>query len=229
MEKLFAHSLRLCVSACAFAFSNEITAQPAPESSGLIIARVKYHGGGDWYNDPSCIPNLLEFVRQNTPIHTGAEERHVELLDDDLFSYPIIFLTGHGKITFSNEEARQLRLYLTSGGFLYADDDYGLDKSFREEMKKVFPDKQFVELPFSHPVFHSHFEFPNGIPKTHEHDGGPGKTFGIFHEGRMVVLYTWNTNISDGWADPDVHNDPPEVRRQALQMGTNIVVYALMR
>jgi len=230
--KFFACSLRLCVSACAFAFvmsGTSLTAQPAPETSGLSIARVKYHGGGDWYNDPSGIPNLLEFVRQNTTIHTGADDRHVELLDDELFSYPIIFLTGHGKISFSNEEARQLRLYLTSGGFLYADDDYGMDKSFREEMKKVFPDKQFVELPFSHPVFHSHFEFPSGIPKTHEHDGGAGKTFGIFHEGRLTVLYTWNTNISDGWADPDVHNDPPEVRRQALQMGTNIVVYALMR
>lgn len=204
-------------------------AQAAPEQSALTLARVKYHGGGDWYNDPSIIPNLLAFVRQRTTIRTATDERHVELLGDDLFSYPIIFLTGHGQIHFSTEEARQLRLYLTSGGFLYADDDYGMDKSFREEMRKVFPEKQFVELPFSHPVFHSHFDFANGIPKIHEHDGGPGKTFGIFHEGRLVVLYTWNTNISDGWADPEVHNDPPEIRQQALQMGTNIVVYALTR
>ncbi len=221
----------LCLAICAYGliFHDELVAQPAPEAGGLTIARVKYHGGGDWYNDPSCIPNLMTFLRQNTTIYTGADDRHVELLDENLFSYPIIFLTGHGKISFSTEEARLLRLYLTSGGFLYADDDYGMDKSFREEMKKVFPDKQFVELPFSHPLFHSHFNFPNGIPKIHEHDGGPGKTFGVFHEGRLVVLYTWNTNISDGWADPDVHNDPPEIRRQALQMGTNIVVYALMR
>ena len=133
-KKIFAFSLRLCVFACTFVFSNETTAQPAPETSGLSIARVKYHGGGDWYNDPSCIPNLLEFVRQNTTIHTGADERHVELLDDDLFSYPIIFLTGHGKISFSNEEARQLRLYLTSGGFLYADDEIQVAATLRSAL-----------------------------------------------------------------------------------------------
>lgn len=204
-------------------------AQSAPEQNALTIARVKYHGGGDWYNDPDIIPNLLDYLRQHTTIRTAKDEQHVELFGDELFSYPIIFLTGHGNINFSSEEAQRLRLYLTSGGFLYADDDYGMDKFFRTEMRKVFPDRQWVELPFSHPIFHCHFDFPNGIPKIHEHDGGPGKTFGIFHEGRLVVLYTWNTNISDGWADPEVHNDPPEIREQAFRMGTNIVVYALTR
>ncbi len=205
----------------------EATAQQSP-SSALMLARVKYRGGGDWYNDPSCIPNLLAFMKQNTGMALAANEAQVELNDPALFSYPILFLTGHGRITFSPEEAEHLRRYLTSGGFLYADDDYGMDKFFREEMKKVFPDKQWVELPFNHPIYHNAFDFPNGVPKTHEHDGGPPKAFGLFHEGSMIAYYTWNTNISDGWADPEVHNDPPEVRTQALQMGANIVVYAVM-
>lgn len=221
--------LTVLVLQTALAVANAASAQGRPEQFAFTIARVKYRGGGDWYNDPSIIPNLLAFLRQHTTMRTATEGKHVELLDEELFSYPIIFLTGHGQIHFSSEEARQLRLYLISGGFLYADDDYGMDKSFREEIRKVFPEKQFVELPFSHRVFHSHFNFPSGIPKIHEHDGGPGKTFGIFHEGRLVVLYTWNTNISDGWADAEVHDDPPEIREQALRMGTNIVVYALTR
>ncbi len=196
--------------------------------SALTIARVKYRGGGDWYNDPSIIPNLLKFMQQNTTMHVGRDESQVALTDHELFAHPIIFITGHGRIQFSLEEAQQLRRYLTGGGFLYADDDYGMDKFFREEMAKVFPDKKWVELPFSHPIYHSHFEFTYGVPKTHEHDGGPPKAFGLFHEGRLIAYYTWNTNISDGWADPEVHGDPPEVREQALRMGTNIVVYALM-
>ena len=205
-------------------------ASPAQEksSSAFTLARIKYHGGGDWYNDPSCIPNLLAFMRQNTTMNVEAEERHVELANNELFAYPVVFLTGHGRIVFSPEEAQQLRTYLTSGGFLYADDDYGMDKFFRDAMKQVFPDKQWVELPFQHAIYHGVFDFPNGVPKTHEHDGGPPKAFGLFHEGRLVAYYTWNTNISDGWADPEVHGDTPEVRTQALQMGTNIVVYALM-
>lgn len=204
-----------------------LEAQMQPQSA-FTIARIKYRGGGDWYNDPSCIPNLLKFMRQNTTMHLDQDERQVALTDHELFAYPIIFMTGHGRMQFSPEEAQQLRRYLTGGGFLYADDDYGMDKFFREEMAKVFPDKKWVELPFSHPIYHSHFEFTSGVPKTHEHDGGPPKAFGLFHEGRLIAYYTWNTNISDGWADPEVHGDPPEVREQALRMGTNIVVYALM-
>jgi len=196
--------------------------------SALTVARIKYQGGGDWYNDPSISPNLLKFMKQNTGMHLDEGERNVSLMDTELFSYPIVFITGHGKIVFSAEEAERLRRYLTSGGFLYADDDYGMDKFFREEMKKVFPDKNWVELNFGHPIYHCHFDFPNGVPKTHEHDGGAPKALGLFHEGRLVVYYTWNTNISDGWADPEVHGDSPEVRTQALQMGTNIVVYAMM-
>jgi hypothetical protein len=167
-------------------------------------------------------------MQQNTAMNLGVEEKHVELTDNELYTHPVAFLTGHGRIIFSPEEAQQLRTYLTSGGFLYADDDYGMDKFFRDAMKPVFPDKQWVELPFNHSIYHCHFDFPRGAPKIHEHDGGPPRAFGLFHEGRLIVYYTWNTNISDGWADPEVHGDTPEVRTQALQMGTNIVVYALM-
>ena len=202
-------------------------AQTKTAPSDFVLARLKYYGGGDWYNDPSAIPNLLQFMADNSNIAVGNSEAVVEIMDEELFSYPIIFMTGHGRITFSKQEAARLRLYLTSGGFLFADDDYGMDKSFRQEMKKVFPEAGLLEIPFSHEIYHSHFEFAGGLPKTHEHDGGPPKGFGIFHEGRMVLFYSFNTNISDGWADPDVHSDPPEVRQKALEMGTNIVVFAL--
>ena len=205
------------------------SAQEPWNQSEVTIARIKYRGGGDWYNDPSIIPNMLAFLRAKTNLPTARNERYVELTDDALFTYPIVFLTGHGRIKFTEEEARRLRLYLTSGGFLYADDDYGMDKYFRAEMKKVFPEKKWVEIPFKHEIYHIFYSFPNGIPKIHEHDGGPGKAFGLFHEGRMVVFYTFNTNISDGWADPDVHKDPEEVRQTAFKMGTNIILYALTR
>ncbi|RMD98387.1 MAG: DUF4159 domain-containing protein [Calditrichaeota bacterium] len=206
-----------------------LQAQEPWNNSQFTIARIKYRGGGDWYNDPSIIPNMLDFLSQNTYLQCAHEEQHVELLDDALFTYPIVFLTGHGRIRFSEEEAARLRLYLTSGGFLYADDDYGMDKFFRAEMKKVFPEKQWVEIPFSHKIYHIFYDFPNGIPKIHEHHGGPGKAYGLFHQGRMVVFYTYNTNISDGWADPEVHKDPEPVRRAAFKMGANIILYALTR
>lgn len=209
-----------------FLFFADAAAQRSPQSE-FVLARLKYHGGGDWYNDPSIIPNLLNFMADNTTIDVGKSEAVVEIMDQDLFAYPVIFMTGHGRILFSKEEAARLRLYLTSGGFLYADDDYGMDQSFRQEMKKVFPELDLIEIPFSHPIYHSHFDFPNGLPKIHEHDGGAPKGYGLFYEGRMMVFYSFNTNISDGWADPNVHGDPPEVRQKALEMGTNIMVYAL--
>ncbi|TDI91046.1 MAG: DUF4159 domain-containing protein [Caldithrix sp.] len=220
MNKLFP-LLLLCFA------QTYLEAQTKTAPSDFVLARLKYYGGGDWYNDPSAIPNLLQFMADNSNIAVGNSEAIVEIMDEELFSYPIIFMTGHGRISFSKQEAARLRLYLTSGGFLFADDDYGMDKSFRQEMKKVFPEQQLLEIPFSHEIYHSHFEFGNGLPKTHEHDGGPPKGFGIFHESRMVLFYSFNTNISDGWADPDVHSDPPEVRKKALEMGTNIVVFAL--
>jgi hypothetical protein len=208
--------------------SNSFAQIKVPKSE-FVLARLKYHGGGDWYNDPSIIPNLLNFLADNTNINVGSAEAVVEITDEDLFSYPVIFMTGHGKITFSKQEVERLRQYLTHGGFLYADDDYGMDKSFRAEIKKVFPEQELVEIPFTHEIYRSHFDFPNGLPKIHEHDGGPPRGYGIFYQGRMVVFYTFNTNISDGWADPNVHGDPEEVRQKAFEMGTNIMVYALTR
>ena len=217
--RIFTVILLICVS--------HLSARVSPMLSGLGIGRLKYNGGGDWYNDPSCIPNLLSFLRKNTNIYTGLDEKKIAVMDEELFSLPVLYMTGHGRILFTDEEASRLRKYLTEGGFLYVDDDYGMDKFFRQQIRKVFPDKKLVELPSSHALFHCHFDFPDGIPKTHEHDPGPGQAFGIFHEGRMIVLYTFNTNISDGWADPDVHHDSAETREQALRMGVNIMVYAL--
>lgn len=198
-----------------------------PDASEFTIARLKYGGGGDWYNDPSSVPNLLSFIRAHSALAAAKEEVHVSLLDDKLFAYPVLFMTGHGRISFTPQEAARLRTYLTSGGFLFADDDYGMDEHFRREIGKVLPDHELLELPFSHPVFRSPFSFPEGLPKTHEHDGGVPQAFAIFHDGRMVLFYAYNCNISDGWADPEVHHDPPDVREQALRMGMNIIVYAL--
>ena len=203
--------------------------QTRKESSSLMIARVKYRGGGDWYNDPSAIPNLCRYLKTYTGIDVAEDEAKVSLTDETLFSYPILFLTGHGRILFSEEEIDRLRTYLLRGGFLYADDDYGMDKPFRESMKKVFPDRQLMELPFSHGIYHIHFRFNNGLPKIHEHDEKPPQGFGLFDdEGRLMVFYSYETNISDGWADPEVHNDPPEKREAALKMGSNIMVWALL-
>lgn len=193
----------------------------------LTIARLRYSGGGDWYNDPDVIPNLLAYIREHTNILTAEDEARVGIMDPELFSYPILYMTGHGNINFSEEEARRLREYLVHGGFLYADDDYGMDKAFRREMKKVFPDEELVELPYDYGLFHCHYDFPEGAPKVHEHYPGPPRTYGIFHNGRLVVLYTYNSNVSDGWTPS--HNDPPKVREEALKFGVNIVVWALMQ
>ncbi len=193
--------------------------------SQLQIARLKYGGGGDWYNDPEIIPNLCRELNRRTNIRAFTDEAQVSLLDEELYQYPFLFMTGHGNVSFSDEEVRRLRHYLESGGFLYADDDYGMDASFRREMKKVFPNSELVELPLDHPIYHSFYNFPQGLPKIHEHYEGPPRGYAIFLGGRMVVFYTYNSNISDGWTDR--HNDPPEVREQAIRMGINIISYFL--
>jgi len=199
------------------------------ELSSLVIARVKYKGGGDWYNDPSAIPNLGEFIVMNTGVDISNEEARVSLTEETLFSYPILFMTGHGRIVLIQEELKRLRTYLLKGGFLYADDDYGMDFYFRSVMRKVFPDRTFKELPFSHEIYRCFYKFENGLPKIHEHDNKPPQGFGIFDDyERLMVFYTYETNISDGWADPKVHKDPPEKREAALKMGTNIIIYALL-
>ena len=197
--------------------------------TGFQIARLKYSGGGDWYNDPSAEVNLLKFVQANTNIKVKAEYKFVDVSSDEIFSYPFLFLTGHGNVVFSADEAKRFRSYLEKGGFLYIDDDYGLDKAIRREMKKVFPENDFIEVPFSHKIFNIFYKFENGIPKTHEHDKKPPQTFGIFLGERLAVLYTYESNPSDGWADPEVHNDPKDKREEALKFGTNIIIYALSK
>ena len=201
--------------------------QTAKVSSAFSIARLKYNGGGDWYNDPQEEVNLLQFVKQNTPIAAEPGYQFVTLTDEKLFSYPFIFMTGHGNISFSETEVRRLRTYLENGGFLYADDDYGMDKAFRREIKKVFPDQELAELPYSYGLYHCQYEFSAGPPKTHEHDGKPPQGFGLFHNARLVVYYTYESNPSDAWNPTEVHGDSPEKREEALRFGTNIVVWAL--
>ncbi len=208
--------------------SSVLQTQEVRDSHRLSIARLKYSGGGDWYNDPSIIPNLAREINKRTTIRVNEEEAVVEIESPKLFQYPFLIMTGHGNIELSPQEVKRLRLYLTQGGFLYADDDYGMDKAFRREIKKVFPDKELVELPSSFPIYHCFYDLPHGLPKIHQHDGKPPQGFGIFDQGRLVVFYTYETNISDGWAAPDVHKDPPEKREAAFRMGTNIVAYALM-
>jgi hypothetical protein len=221
--------MRIVIALFLLLFTVEAFAQRtlSRSASQFRIARLKYSGGGDWYNDPSAEPNLLRFVKRNSNIDVNPEYLWVDVASDDIFNYPFLFLTGHGNIEFTESEVKRLRAYLDAGGFLYADDDYGMDKSFRREIKRIFPEQDLKELPFSHPIFHSHFDFPSGVPKTHEHDKKEPQSFGIFIGQRLAVLYTYESNPSDGWADPDVHNDPPEKRDEALRFGMNIIVYVL--
>ena len=201
----------------------------AAQDAGTVkVAAVKYDGGGDWYQAQTPLPNFLRYVREHTLLQVEPQPDVVELASNKVFSYPFLFLSGHGNVVFSEDEVRRLRRYLENGGFLYVDDDYGIDEYIRREMKKVFPEKEFVELPFDHEIYHTHFSFPNGPPKIHEHDDQPPRGFGLLHNGRLVVYYTYETNISDGWESPEVHNDSPETRENALRMGTNILTYAMM-
>jgi len=197
-------------------------------SSSFKIVRLQYSGGGDWYNDPSAEVNMMDYLKKNTVIDVDEPKFYsVDITSDDIFNYPFILITGHGNISFSDSEVKRLKEYLEGGGFLYADDDYGMDEAFRREMKKVFPDQEMKELPFDHKIYSEHFSFPKGLPKIHEHNGKPPQGFGYFINGRLCVYYTYETNISDGWADPREHDDPPEKREEAFKMGTNIIVYAL--
>lgn len=210
-----------------YTFISDAIAQKLAPTSALKLPRVKYSGGGDWYNDPSAEVNLLRYFQEKTRTETVPVFESVDLSSDNIFLYPVLFLTGHGTVNFSDREVRNLRAYLENGGFLYIDDDYGLDASIRKEMQKVFPEQKFAELPFSHGIYSSFYKFPNGVPKTHEHDGKLPQGFGLFHKGRLCVFYTYESNPSDGWADANVHNDPPEKREEALKFGVNILVWAL--
>lgn len=193
----------------------------------LRITRLQYGGGGDWYANPSSIPNLINFISENTTIRVDPDEYRVQITDIDLYDHPYLYMTGHGNVRFSREEVFTLREFLTNGGFLHADDNYGMDESFRREMKKVFPRKEWVELPHDHSLFSSHFEFLQGLPKIHEHDGKPPQALALFHEGRIVVLYSYESDLGDGWEDLEVHKDGEEKHLRSLQMGTNILVHYL--
>lgn len=189
------------------------------------IALLKYGGGGDWYVNPTSLPNLIRFCNEN--IGTTLDETPVTVTPEsiEIFDYPFVHMTGHGNVYFSVEETENLRNYLLSGGFLHIDDNYGMDQYVRKEIRKVFPDKELVELAADHPLFDAFYKFPDGLPKIHEHDGLPPQAFGIFEEDRLVLLYTYETDLGNGWENPEVHNDPPEVRLKALQMGANIIKY----
>ena len=186
---------------------------------------LEYGGGGDWYSNPTSLPNLARFCNQE--INTTIDEKVATVSPNsiDLFNYPFVHMTGHGNVFFSDEDAENLRIYLLSGGFLHIDDNYGMDQYLRKELAKIFPEKVMRELPVDHKLFSSHFSFPQGLPKIHEHDNSRPQAFGIEHEGRLVLLYTFESDLGDGWEDPEVHNDPQEVRLKALRMGANIIKY----
>lgn len=203
--------------------------------SGLVsgqhiqIATLQYRGGGDWYSNPTALPNLIEFANRQTGTSISRQIATVEAGSSQIYNYPYIYMTGHGNVVFSAQEAENLRNYMLAGGFLHVDDNYGLDPYFRREIRKVFPEHDLVELPFSHPIYTQTYRFPNGLPKVHEHDGKPPQGFGILHEGRLVLFFTYETDLGNGWEDQAVHGNPEEVRIQALQMGANILQYVFNR
>ena len=190
------------------------------------VAILKYNGGGDWYANPTAIPNLIAFTNKNSNTNINNNPQFVAINNEDIFNFPIIFMTGHGNVFFSNDEATNLKNYLISGGFLHISDNYGLDKFIRKELKKVFPTLDLKEIPNNHPIYNQTFKFPEGIPKIHEHDKKPSQGFGLFYKGRLVVFYDYETDLSDGWEDEIVHNNSKSVREKALKMGSNIIEYA---
>jgi hypothetical protein len=216
--------VKLLIPLALAAFTTAAVPQTAPK---LAIVQLQYSGGGDWYANPSGLPNLLRAIRQRTGLDIADRPVQLKLTDPNLWSYPYIYLTGHGNIRFTDEEVQILRKYLDSGGFLHADDNYGLDVSFRRELKRVFPDDALVELPATHPIYHVLYDFPNGLPKIHLHDAKPAQGFGLVRDGRVVVFYTYQSDLGNGWEDPDRYNDAPAVREAALRMGVNLFLYAI--
>jgi hypothetical protein len=198
-------------------------------TNSIKLALLKYNGGGDWYANPTSLKNLSIFCNKYLDTDIDPNFATVDVGSPELFNYPFLHITGHGNIIFSDSEAENLRNYLTGGGFLHISDNYGLDPYIRLAMKHVFPDKEFVEVPWEHPIYHQKFDFKTGLPKIHEHDGKPAQGFGIFYKGKLVCFYDYECDLGDGWEDPDVHHDPPEKRMQALEMGANIVQYAFTK
>ncbi len=212
------------------AFVPPVMSWPIPSGSvaaaQLTIGRLHYDGGGDWYANPSSIPNLLAEIRSRTSLMVSERERVVTLDSPELWETPFLYMTGHGDVLFSDADVATLERYLENGGFLLADDNYGMDETFRREIARVFPDRPLVEIPLGHPVYEVVYSFPQGIPKIHEHDGLPAQGFGIFIGERLAVYYAYQSDLGDGWEDADVHEDPPEVREAALRMGVNLFVYS---
>lgn len=198
----------------------EVQAQPV-----IKIAKLKYNGGGDWYANKTALPNLVEFCNKELGTTIQVEDEVAEAGSKDIYNYPYVYMTGHGNVVFSSDEALNLRNYLIGGGFLHVDDNYGLDKFIRLELKKVFPELELTEVPYTHAIYHQKFNFPAGLPKVHEHDGKPAQGFGLFYEGRLVVFYSYECDLGNGWEDQRIHNVPKEKRQQALQMGANILSY----
>ncbi len=207
---------------------SEMTASTHPNPSAVKVARLHYSGGGDWYWGSSAVPNLLRFVTENTDFPVDTAEYVVTLTDLDLFNFPFLFATGHGNITFTAEEKEQLRRYLAGGGFLFINDSYGMERSVKREIAELFPERELVVLPFDHPIYHCFHDFPNGPPKIHEHDKKPPRGYAVVVNGRAVVYFLVESDIGDGWEDPQVHKDPPELREKALRMGLNILTYAML-
>lgn len=197
------------------------------QNGSIKVARLVYQGGGDWYANPTSLPNLVKFCNQTIGTALAAPE-DVEVSSPNIFNYPFIHMTGHGNVVFNDQETENLRNYLFSGGFLHIDDNYGMDMYIRTELKKVFPEYDLIELPNEHPIFHQKFDFKNGLPKIHEHDGKRAQAFGIMHQGRLILLYTYECDLGDGWEDKEVHKDPDDIRQKALQMGANIVQFVFM-
>jgi hypothetical protein len=194
--------------------------------SAQEVAILKYRGGGDWYSNPTALPNLITFCNDNIDTRINNRPQTVEVNSVDIFQFPFIHMTGHGNVFFNDEDVENLRNYLLSGGFLHIDDNYGMEPYIKQELKKVFPNKELVEIPTSHKIFNIVYEFPEGLPKIHEHDGQRPQALGIFHEDRLVLLFTFESDLGDGWEDQEIHNDPQDVREKALKMGANIVKYA---
>ena len=197
------------------------------QGQAFSIARIHYSGGGDWYSDPSSLPNLISYIEKNTSIIIEPNEYQLKLTNPDLNNHSFLYLTGHGNIRFADDEIIILRDYLINGGFLHADDNYGMDESFRREMKRIFPSKEWVELPHNHEIFNNYYNFPDGLPKIHEHDEKPAKGLGLFEQRRLIVFYSYESDLGDGWEDEAVHNNPTEIRQLALKMGVNIIWFAL--
>jgi len=195
-------------------------------SQGIKIAKLKYNGGGDWYANKTALPNLINYCNSKLNMDLALEEDIVDVGSSDLFLYPYIYMTGHGNVVFSTQEAENLRNYLIGGGFLHIDDNYGLDQFLRLEMKKVFPELEFIELPYSHPIYKQKYNFPKGLPKIHEHDGKPSQGFALIHEGKVVCFYSYECDLGNGWEDQSIYNDPEELRLEALKMGANILTFA---